>query len=170
MKTAGLTKSLLEGEWPDTGPLPPQLLQSTAAEKHSKPDTLWPSMSRVKLHGSSTHKSVMSAGVATTVYGIIGIFGAARYGHETQGDCLVNSWLGGKADGVLDAAMAVYLAISIPPMQVNSLTCSPGLQPNWSEMPIVSMLACLVACLPVPMCIQRETFAQLHSSRTGLGP
>ena len=67
--------------------------------------------------------SIMSAGVATTVYGIIGIFGAARYGHQTQGDCLVNSWLGGKADGVLDAAMAVYLAISIPPMQVKNRIC-----------------------------------------------
>ena len=64
------------------------------------------------------------------MYGIIGIFGAARYGHETQGDCLVNTWLGGKADGVLDAAMAVYLAISIPPMQVNSRICCTRLRPS----------------------------------------
>ena len=106
------------GEWPETISLPAQLLQSTAAEMHCKPNTHLPGMCGVNLLGGSTQNPIMCAGVATTVYGIIGIFGAARYGHQTQGDCLVNSWLGGRADGVLDAAMAVYLAISIPPMQV----------------------------------------------------
>ena len=33
------------------------------------------------------------------VYGVIGIFGAARYGDRTQGNILVNSWLGGPAEG-----------------------------------------------------------------------
>ena len=81
--------------------------------------------------------------MATTVYGIIGIFGAARYGHQTQGDCLVNSWLGGKADGVLDAAMAVYLAISIPPMQVNVVSVILDSCPTKQGH---TMLTCLAAC------------------------
>lgn len=41
-----------------------------------------------------------------------------RYGLQTNGNILVNAWLGGRADGVLDAVVAAYLAISIPPMQV----------------------------------------------------
>ncbi len=58
------------------------------------------------------------AGVALAVYGLIGIFGAARFGLATQGDLLKNSWLGGHAEGVLDAVLVAYLAISIPPIQV----------------------------------------------------
>ena len=52
------------------------------------------------------------------MYGVIGIFGAARYGDRTEGNILVNSWLGGPAEGVLDLAIAAYLSISVPPMQV----------------------------------------------------
>ena len=55
------------------------------------------------------------------VYGVIGIFGAARYGDRTQGNILVNRWLGGPAEGVLDLAIAAYLSISVPPMQVDVL-------------------------------------------------
>ena len=33
------------------------------------------------------------------MYGVIGIFGAARYGDRTQGNILVNSWLGGTGRG-----------------------------------------------------------------------
>ena len=56
--------------------------------------------------------------VCMQVYGIIGIFGAARYGAGTEGNVLVNEWLGGPAEGVLDLAIAAYLSISVPPMQV----------------------------------------------------
>ena len=52
------------------------------------------------------------------VYGVIGIFGAARYGTKTEGNVLVNEWLGGPAEGFLDLAIAAYLSISVPPMQV----------------------------------------------------
>lgn len=95
---------------------------------------------------------IVVLGVATTVYGIIGIFGAARYGHETQGDCLVNSWLGGKADGVLDAAMAVYLAISIPPMQLSlryTLDCLiAGEGAQWSrQRQVLETVGIIGACL-----------------------
>lgn len=59
------------------------------------------------------------AGVAMAVYGLVGIFGAARWGYQTEGDVLVNTWLGGRADGIMSLAMACYLSISVPPMQVN---------------------------------------------------
>lgn len=49
---------------------------------------------------------------------MIGVFGAARYGAKTEGNILVNNWLGGHAEGFLDLAMAAYLSISVPPMQV----------------------------------------------------
>lgn len=52
------------------------------------------------------------------MYGLVGIFGAARFGLATQGDLLNNNWLGGHAEGVLDAVLVAYLAISIPPIQV----------------------------------------------------
>ena len=54
------------------------------------------------------------------MYGTMGIFGAARFGQATEGDCLVNTWLGGRREGWIDLAMALYLSISIPPMQVRS--------------------------------------------------
>ena len=61
---------------------------------------------------------IVVMGVAMAVYGVMGCFAAARYGLDTQGNVLVNQWLGGLPEGVLDACMAVYLSISIPPMQV----------------------------------------------------
>ena len=54
------------------------------------------------------------------MYGTMGIFGAARFGQSTEGDCLVNTWLGGRAEGWIDLAMALYLSISIPPMLVSA--------------------------------------------------
>ena len=61
---------------------------------------------------------IVVMGIAMAVYGVMGIFASARYGLQTQGNVLVNQWLGGAAEGVLDAVMMVYLSISIPPMQV----------------------------------------------------
>lgn len=64
-------------------------------------------------------QSRILAGVAVVIYGLVGIFGAARYGQHTEGDLLVNDWLGGgRGEGALDAAVVVYLAISMPPIQV----------------------------------------------------
>ena len=59
-----------------------------------------------------------AAGVAVLVYGLVGVFGAARFGRDTAGDILVNTWLGGRAEGFLDLAVTAYLAISMPPVQV----------------------------------------------------
>lgn len=66
----------------------------------------------------TTCDNLQSAGIAIVVYGLVGVFGAARYGLATEGDLLVNSWLHGRAEGVLDAVLVAYLAISIPPIQV----------------------------------------------------
>lgn len=66
----------------------------------------------------------ISAGVAVVVYCLVGVFGAARYGLQTEGDLLVNDWVGGgRGEGWLDAAVLVYLAISMPPIQVNFAPC-----------------------------------------------
>ena len=65
-----------------------------------------------------TARQTTEHSIAAQVYGVIGIFGAARYGDKTQGNILVNRWLGGPAEGVLDLAIAAYLSISVPPMQV----------------------------------------------------
>jgi amino acid permease len=56
--------------------------------------------------------------IAFAAYGLVGIFGAARFGLATQGDILVNKWLPGRATGVLDASMAVYLSISMAPIAI----------------------------------------------------
>lgn len=50
------------------------------------------------------------------VYTVIGVFAAARYGLDTAGNVLVNTWLGGIPEGVLDLAVGAYLSISIPPI------------------------------------------------------
>jgi solute carrier family 38 (sodium-coupled neutral amino acid transporter), member 11 len=56
--------------------------------------------------------------IAFFAYGIVGVFGAARWGLKTEGDVLVNRWLPGRASGALDAAMAIYLSISMAPMAI----------------------------------------------------
>lgn len=75
----------------------------------------------------STATTIAVGGVAVVVYGLVGVFGAARYGLQTQGDLLVNDWLGGgRAEGCLDAVVLAYLAISMPPIQLSlryTLTC-----------------------------------------------
>ena len=68
---------------------------------------------------------IVVMGIAMAVYGIVGTSAAARYGLATQGNVLVNQWLGGVPEGVMDAVMTVYLSISIPPMQVRFLVQAP---------------------------------------------
>ncbi|KAK9817843.1 hypothetical protein WJX72_002950 [[Myrmecia] bisecta] len=68
---------------------------------------------------TSTAVRIVVPGVALAVYCVLGVFAAARFGLDTQGDMLLNSWVGGKWEGVVDLAMTVYLSISIPPMQMS---------------------------------------------------
>ena len=65
------------------------------------------------------------------MYGLVGVFGAARFGSDTAGDILVNTWLGGRAEGFLDAAVTCYLAISIPPVQASVPACRLAELPTW---------------------------------------
>lgn len=53
-------------------------------------------------------------------YGTMGVFGAARFGQATEGDCLVNTWLGGRREGWMDLAMTLILSISIPPWSTHA--------------------------------------------------
>lgn len=62
---------------------------------------------------------------------MIGVFAAARYGLDTAGNVLVNTWLGGIPEGVLDLAVGAYLSISIPPILARWPLRSPGLQVTW---------------------------------------
>ncbi|DBB04668.1 TPA: hypothetical protein ACH3X1_012728 [Trebouxia sp. C0004] len=68
---------------------------------------------------TSSAVKIVIIGVACLMYGTMGIFGAARFGQATEGDCLVNTWLGGRREGWIDLFMALYLSISIPPMQIS---------------------------------------------------
>jgi hypothetical protein len=77
------------------------------------------------------------AGIAIVVYGLVGVFGAARYGLATEGDLLVNRWLHGRAEGVFDAVLVAYLAISIPPIQVHRvLLAAKVLRPDTTHDPL----------------------------------
>eukprot|EP00884_Botryococcus_braunii_P011112 jgi/Botrbrau1/20000/Bobra.200_1s0008.1 len=71
----------------------------------------------LKLMSSASTFTIMV--VATVVYGVLGIFGAARFGLATEGNVLVNRWIGGRAEGVLDLFMVAYLAISAPIVQMS---------------------------------------------------
>lgn len=56
--------------------------------------------------------------IAFAAYVAIGFFGAARYGKSTEGDILLNQWLPDKYTGYLEAAVAVYLSISMAPIVI----------------------------------------------------
>jgi hypothetical protein len=60
----------------------------------------------------------VTLGVATSVYLVFGFFGAARFGRATEGDLLRNAWLPPAQQGYLDAAVALYLCLSMAPMVV----------------------------------------------------
>eukprot|EP00191_Tetraselmis_sp_GSL018_P023491 CAMPEP_0177621826 /NCGR_PEP_ID=MMETSP0419_2-20121207/27828_1 /TAXON_ID=582737 /ORGANISM="Tetraselmis sp., Strain GSL018" /LENGTH=353 /DNA_ID=CAMNT_0019121841 /DNA_START=800 /DNA_END=1861 /DNA_ORIENTATION=- len=54
--------------------------------------------------------------VCVAVYGAVGLFGAAWFGTDTQGDILENDFIPGRLAVVLVAAVAAYLAVTIPPI------------------------------------------------------
>ncbi|KAL0039724.1 hypothetical protein WJX77_006100 [Trebouxia sp. C0004] len=56
-------------------------------------------------------------GIAFVVYALIGFFGAADFGSNTQGNVLENDLGGGAGQGVLNIAMSLYLALSLPPVE-----------------------------------------------------
>ncbi len=101
-------------------------------------DTLWDAAHKLM---PTDNGLAVAAGVACLMYGTMGIFGAARFGQATEGDCLVNTWLGGRREGWIDLFMALYLSISIPPMQVNPCICFCP--------PAPQLLDCMLTLLPL---------------------
>ncbi|PRW60760.1 amino acid transporter [Chlorella sorokiniana] len=71
---------------------------------------------KVGVDVTCTALQVVTVGIAYVCYAVIGVFAAARYGLRTEGDILVNRWLPGRWDGMLSAAMTLYLSISVAPM------------------------------------------------------
>eukprot|EP01023_Acetabularia_acetabulum_P000592 TRINITY_DN10247_c0_g1_i6.p2 TRINITY_DN10247_c0_g1~~TRINITY_DN10247_c0_g1_i6.p2 ORF type:complete len:471 (-),score=45.51 TRINITY_DN10247_c0_g1_i6:2072-3484(-) len=62
--------------------------------------------------------------VATLVYSLIGIFGAAAFGSKTAGDILINQLFEGKlAMAVIEFLILIYLAVSLPPVLL-ALRCT----------------------------------------------
>ena len=56
------------------------------------------------------------AGFAFTIYFLLGFFGAARWGANTQGDLLENVWGPGPYQGTLNTLLGIYLAFTMPPI------------------------------------------------------
>ena len=75
-----------------------------------------PGMASQACHASLCLRVLIKSCSMWQVYIAIGVFAAARYGEDTAGNVLVNTWLGGIPEGVLDLAVGAYLSISIPPM------------------------------------------------------
>ncbi|GAQ87696.1 Amino acid transporter protein [Klebsormidium nitens] len=70
----------------------------------------------VKMLGWSNRFVVLVNAFVT--YFILGFFGAARYGADTEGNILQNAWIGGGVwQGLLNVAMCLYLAVSLPPIE-----------------------------------------------------
>jgi len=55
-------------------------------------------------------------GMAFTIYFLLGFFGAARWGADTQGDLLENVWGPGPYQGTLNTLLGIYLAFTMPPI------------------------------------------------------
>lgn len=101
-------------------------------------------------------------GVACVMYGVMGVFGAARYGQQTEGDCLVNTWLGGRKEGWIDLAMAFYLSISIPPMQVCCIGSGPPVVS--SNASCISLNAASICFLLCSVLWKVGTWASMHAT------
>ncbi len=54
--------------------------------------------------------------MAFTIYFLLGFFGAARWGADTQGDLLENVWGPGPYQGTLNTLLGIYLAFTMPPI------------------------------------------------------
>ncbi len=57
-------------------------------------------------HASSRRLGVHVTGIAFVVYALIGFFGAADFGSNTQGNILENDLGGGAGQGVVNSAMS----------------------------------------------------------------
>ncbi len=98
--------------------------------------------------------------IAPLVYGCLGLAGPARFGAATAKSLLSNAWLGGGAwDGLLDAAVALYLCVSIPPIahalrhSLDAAAAGEGAPPSAKRRALLTaapLATALAAALAVP--------------------
>ena len=58
----------------------------------------------------------LNAVVCFIIYFLLGFFGAARWGSDTNNNLLVNSWGPPKYQGILNILLGIYLALTNPPL------------------------------------------------------
>lgn len=66
----------------------------------------------MRILGYATSASIFGPGVI--IYGMLGFFGAAAYGADTEGNVLNNKWGNKYVQVCLNLAIAMYLALSLP--------------------------------------------------------
>ena len=59
---------------------------------------------------------VLCAVVCFIIYFLLGFFGAARWGTDTNNNLLVNSWGPPAYQGILNILLGIYLALTNPPL------------------------------------------------------
>ena len=62
------------------------------------------------------HDFAVSAVVCFIIYFLLGFFGAARWGTDTNNNLLVNSWGPPAYQGILNILLGIYLALTNPPL------------------------------------------------------
>ena len=60
--------------------------------------------------------SVVRAVVCFIIYFLLGLFGAARWGTNTNNNLLVNQWGPPAYQGILNILLGIYLALTNPPL------------------------------------------------------
>ena len=58
----------------------------------------------------------MNAVVCFIIYFLLGFFGAARWGSQTNNNLLVNAWGPPAYQGILNILLGIYLALTNPPL------------------------------------------------------
>jgi hypothetical protein len=117
---------------------------------------------------------IVVLGIAPLVYGALGLAGPARFGTATAPSLLSNAWLGGgRADGLLDGAVVLYLCISIPPIvhalrhSLDAAVAGEGAPPRAARRAALTaapLATALAAALAVP------EYAESMFAATGAAP
>lgn len=107
--------------------------------------SMWVPMSRV-----------LCAVVCFIIYFLLGFFGAARWGTDTNNNLLVNSWGPPAYQGILNILLGIYLALTNPPLvyptahilrvSMTASVFSHRLQPNPPALPTCSKVMYEQSC------------------------
>ena len=74
------------------------------------------SLIRYVVRCSDSSAVLGSAVICFIIYFVMGFFGAARWGLETDGNLLLNGWGPAGYQGILDILLGIYLALTNPPL------------------------------------------------------